>query len=111
MSGWVPGAAVQLAARGSAAGGWLWFACRCIKADGGRATEIWKGGVSPALATFAERRQKLKANYLLHKQLVRAVVSWSTASLVCATVNVSTAERPPWQEGMQVGPQNPLGCI
>lgn len=36
MSGQVPDAAVQLAARGNMARGWFWFARRCIKADGER---------------------------------------------------------------------------
>lgn len=54
MCGRVPDAAVQLAARGNMARGWFWFAYRCMKADGERAAEIWKGGVSPALATCTE---------------------------------------------------------
>lgn len=55
MSGRVPDAAVQLAARGNVASGWFWFAHRCLKADGERVMEIWKGGISSALAAFTER--------------------------------------------------------
>lgn len=55
MSGQVLDAAVQLAARGNMARGWFWFVRRCIKADGERAREIWKGGISPAHTAFTER--------------------------------------------------------
>lgn len=34
MSGRGPDMAVQLAAWGNVAGGWFWFAHRCIEADG-----------------------------------------------------------------------------
>lgn len=100
------------AARGSMARGCFWCACRCMKADGGRATGIWKGGIGPAPAAFSEGRHEREANYLPREQLVRAAGRKSTASLLRAAVNgpVSTAKRPSRPAtGDTAWPPDPLG--